>query len=281
MRRAADADSTCNPALSASRSKHFSITRACRKYARIQYAASTTPRADPADPNPLLRRRILRLPVQHIVIAFMAIVQKAPHRRHKCYSLLELITAGTGRVPELRGIIALPRPEPMQPLTDVRVPQPPGAILDIGFKMKQRVTELRVTFTGKLASATPIALPYLERSFATALSRSLAKTSSSPPMRRRSSSASANSGFASSKRSHSPGGRVTSETCKPQSHRRLRHPADRFLGLLLRTLLDTKQQVHIGVRKQLPASESSDRAHGDAFAQLRVGSHLFIPKPHD
>ena len=58
------------------------VGRACGR--RLQ----RFPRA--ARPNQLLRRRVLRLPVQRVVVALMPVVQKTPHREQKLHRLPEI-----------------------------------------------------------------------------------------------------------------------------------------------------------------------------------------------
>ena len=147
--------------------------------------------------------------------------------------------------------------------------------------MKQRVTELRVTLTGKLCQGNADRLAVLgtqlRYSLVTKLSENILIPADAAKVEQRQSKLGIRlvQALALTRR---PRHHRNLQTAVPQA---LRHPADRFLGFLLRTLLNTKQEVHIGGWKQLSASETSDRAHGNTFIQLRIGSHLFIPESCD
>ena len=101
-------------------------------------------------PDAVPGRRILRLPVQRVVVALVAIVQETPDGCQERHCLLKLLTAGAGgqRSPEALRILSCPQAN--QPLPDIRIPQTAGAILDIGLQVKQRVAELRMALAGEL-----------------------------------------------------------------------------------------------------------------------------------
>ena len=98
-------------------------------------------------------RLVLRLPVERVVVAAVAEVEKTARRGEKIESRFGVAARA------LEDAAALPRPllgllqmeQNSEPDGQVIVAQPAGTILEVGFQMKDRIAELGVAGAGDLA----------------------------------------------------------------------------------------------------------------------------------
>jgi hypothetical protein len=83
---------------------------------------------------------VLRLPVQRVVVALVAVVEEAAHGGEEGEGVVEVAVVLRCAVV---GVHA-PQPEPSQPVADVGVAQTAGAVLDVRLQVKERVAEAGV-----------------------------------------------------------------------------------------------------------------------------------------
>ena len=161
-------------------------------------------------------------------------------------------------------------------LHTLRVAQPARTVLDVRLQMKQRVPILRITIARQRPQLRENPPSHRARAGSPpAFAPATRTTSSSPATYRRSSSASANSGFAGSKRSQSFGARVISDTCRPAVPQRLRHPPDRVLHR--RQASPRKTAGPHPSTETTPAAIASDRRNRNAASPASCPSQPPAP----